>query len=171
MPINSSVSLSAPEAVLPERALCLPTFSHFLIFNKTSLSLSLSLSPPPPLPPSRARALSLPRSLSPCCSFLLRSLFTFDALRFKLLPAPCSCSSSSSSWFSYTNTLSPFRKETRCVPVPTKEGAGRHGACCVKRDLMCQKRPRWWLLQSCSEDQLIAHTSTATGLRVTALRR
>jgi hypothetical protein len=37
-----------PEAVLPDRALCLATFSHFLIVNKTSLfslfSLSLSLS-------------------------------------------------------------------------------------------------------------------------------
>ncbi len=45
-----------PEAVLPDRALCLPTFSHFLIVNKTSLSLSLSLLPsprllPPPPPP------------------------------------------------------------------------------------------------------------------------
>ena len=27
------------EAVLPDRALCLPTFSHFFIVNKTSLSL------------------------------------------------------------------------------------------------------------------------------------
>ena len=27
-----------PEAVLPDRALCLPTFIHFLIVNKTSLS-------------------------------------------------------------------------------------------------------------------------------------
>ena len=35
-----------PEAVLPDRALYLPTFSHFLIVNK-SLSLSLSLSRPP----------------------------------------------------------------------------------------------------------------------------
>ena len=34
-----SLSLSA-EAVLPDRALCLPTFSQFLNFNKTSLSLS-----------------------------------------------------------------------------------------------------------------------------------
>jgi hypothetical protein len=33
-----------PGAVSPDRALCLPTFSHFLIVNKTSLSLSLSLS-------------------------------------------------------------------------------------------------------------------------------
>jgi hypothetical protein len=33
-----------PEAVLPDRALCFPTFNHFLIVNKTSLSLSLSLS-------------------------------------------------------------------------------------------------------------------------------
>jgi hypothetical protein len=33
-----------PGAVLPDRALCLPTFSHFLIVNKTSLSLSLYLS-------------------------------------------------------------------------------------------------------------------------------
>jgi hypothetical protein len=32
-----------PEAVLPDRALCLPTVSHFLIVNKTSL--------PPSLPP------------------------------------------------------------------------------------------------------------------------
>ena len=31
-----------PEAVLPDKALCLPTFSHFLIVNKF-----LSLSPPP----------------------------------------------------------------------------------------------------------------------------
>ena len=39
-----------PEAVLPDRALCLPTFSHFLIVNKISLSLSHSLSPSlPPL--------------------------------------------------------------------------------------------------------------------------
>ena len=43
-----------PEAMLPDRALCLPTFSHFLIVKKTSLplplslSLSHSLSPPPP---------------------------------------------------------------------------------------------------------------------------
>jgi hypothetical protein len=28
-----------PEAVLPDRALYLPTFSHFLVVNKTSLSL------------------------------------------------------------------------------------------------------------------------------------
>ena len=27
------------EAVSPDRALCLPTFSHFLIVNKTPLSL------------------------------------------------------------------------------------------------------------------------------------
>ena len=30
------------EAVSPDRALCLPTFRHFLIVNKTSLSLSLA---------------------------------------------------------------------------------------------------------------------------------
>ena len=28
-----------PGAVSPDRALCLPTFSHFVIVNKTSLSL------------------------------------------------------------------------------------------------------------------------------------
>ena len=28
-------------AVSPDRALCLPTFSHFVLVNKTSLSLSL----------------------------------------------------------------------------------------------------------------------------------
>ena len=44
-----------PEAVLPGRALCLPTFSHFLIVNKTSLSRA------------RARAFSLsPLSLYRC---------------------------------------------------------------------------------------------------------
>ena len=31
-----------PEAVLPDRAFYLPTFSHFLIVNKTSLSFCLS---------------------------------------------------------------------------------------------------------------------------------
>ena len=31
-----------PGAVSPDRALCLPTFSHFVTVNKTSLSLSLS---------------------------------------------------------------------------------------------------------------------------------
>jgi hypothetical protein len=33
-----------PGAVSPDRALCIPTFSHFVIVNKTPLSLSLSLS-------------------------------------------------------------------------------------------------------------------------------
>jgi hypothetical protein len=33
-----------PGAVSPDRALCLPTFSHFVIVNKTSLYLSFSLS-------------------------------------------------------------------------------------------------------------------------------
>jgi hypothetical protein len=38
----------SPEAVSPDRALCLPIFSHLLIVNKLiSLSLSLSLSPTP----------------------------------------------------------------------------------------------------------------------------
>ena len=30
-----------PEAMSPDRALCLPTFSHFVIVNKTSLSLCI----------------------------------------------------------------------------------------------------------------------------------
>jgi hypothetical protein len=42
-----------PGAVAPDRALCLPTFSYFLIVNKTSLSSSLSSldgsEAPPPL--------------------------------------------------------------------------------------------------------------------------
>jgi len=33
-----------PGALTPDRAFCLPTLSHYLIVNKTSLSLSLSLS-------------------------------------------------------------------------------------------------------------------------------
>ena len=45
-----------PGAVSPNRALCLPTFNHFVIVNKTSLSLSLSL--------SLCLSLSLVRSLS-----------------------------------------------------------------------------------------------------------
>jgi hypothetical protein len=32
-----------PGAVSPDRALCLPTFRHFVIGNKASLSLSVSL--------------------------------------------------------------------------------------------------------------------------------
>jgi hypothetical protein len=44
-----------PGAVSPDRALCLPTFSHFLIVNKTSLSLSQSkqttFCEPPPVRP------------------------------------------------------------------------------------------------------------------------
>jgi hypothetical protein len=33
-----------PGAVSPDRALCLPTFSHCMIVNQTSRSLSLSVS-------------------------------------------------------------------------------------------------------------------------------
>jgi hypothetical protein len=40
---NNLLEPVRPRAVSPDRALCLPTFSHFLIVNKTSLSLSLSL--------------------------------------------------------------------------------------------------------------------------------
>jgi hypothetical protein len=39
-----------PGAVSPDRALCLPTFSHFVIVNKTSLSLSPLIPPPLPVP-------------------------------------------------------------------------------------------------------------------------
>ena len=42
----SMLEPARPGAVSPDRALCLPTFSHFLIVNKLH---SLS-----PLPPSRA---------------------------------------------------------------------------------------------------------------------
>jgi hypothetical protein len=42
--LSLSLSLSLSEAVLPDRALYLPTFSHFLIVNTKLLSLSLSLS-------------------------------------------------------------------------------------------------------------------------------
>jgi hypothetical protein len=42
---RSFANFRRPEAVLPGRALCLPTFSHFLIVNEISFSLSpLSLS-------------------------------------------------------------------------------------------------------------------------------
>jgi hypothetical protein len=53
--VPNKLSLSRPEVVLPDRALCLPTCSHFLIMNKTvSLSLFLSF--------SLARAVALSRS-------------------------------------------------------------------------------------------------------------
>jgi len=40
---NLSLSPFLPLSACPDMALCLPTFSHFLIVNKTSLSLSLFL--------------------------------------------------------------------------------------------------------------------------------
>jgi hypothetical protein len=42
--VDAASRLCTQYAVSPDRALYLPTFSHFLIVNKTSLSLSLSLS-------------------------------------------------------------------------------------------------------------------------------
>ena len=42
--VSLTLSLSFSLSLLPDRALCLPTFSQFLFVNKTSLSLSLSLS-------------------------------------------------------------------------------------------------------------------------------
>ena len=54
---------------LPGRALCLPTFSHFFIVNKTSLSLARSLSINTPSPPTLL--LQLPRTR---LSFALRWL-------------------------------------------------------------------------------------------------
>jgi len=47
-----------PGAVSPDRALCLPTFSHFLIVNKPSLLLS---APPTAHPPT-----NIPRALPLC---------------------------------------------------------------------------------------------------------
>jgi hypothetical protein len=53
----SMVEPVRPGAVSPDRALCLPTFSHFLIVNKTPLSFSLS-------PLSLSHSLTLSHSLS-----------------------------------------------------------------------------------------------------------
>jgi hypothetical protein len=53
-----------PEAVLPDRALCLPTFGHFLIVKKTSLSPSLSLPLSLFLTPFLSLSLSLSLALS-----------------------------------------------------------------------------------------------------------
>ena len=52
-----------PEAVSPDRALCLPTFSHLLIVNKTFISLARSLT----------RSLARARSLSLCLSLAIRT--------------------------------------------------------------------------------------------------
>jgi hypothetical protein len=54
-----------PGAVSPDMALYLPTFSHFVLVNKTSLSLSLSISLPLSLTHSLTHSLSL--SLVSCC--------------------------------------------------------------------------------------------------------
>ena len=39
---NNLLEPVRPRAVSPDRAMCLPTFSHFLFVNKTALSLSLN---------------------------------------------------------------------------------------------------------------------------------
>ena len=44
MTLQQKLIVDTLPAVSPDRALCLPTFSHFVIVNKTPLSLSLSLS-------------------------------------------------------------------------------------------------------------------------------
>jgi hypothetical protein len=77
-----ALSLSSPSLSL----LCLPTFSHFFIVNKTSNKLfSLSLSRPPPLSVSLSLSLSLSHSLS-----LSLSLSLFRA-RARALSTCCSC--------------------------------------------------------------------------------
>jgi hypothetical protein len=60
-----AVICAGPEAVLPDRALYLPTFSHFLIVNKTSLSLSLSLTGQDACPGPRT-VVGLRVPLQPC---------------------------------------------------------------------------------------------------------
>ena len=55
-PCLSSCSADRSETVSLDRALCLPTFSHFLIVNKTSVSVSLTR--------ARAHLLSLRVALS-----------------------------------------------------------------------------------------------------------
>ncbi len=57
------------KAVLPGRALCLPTFSHFLIVNKNPLSRARSLSLFLSLSLSRSLVLSLSVCLSVCLTF------------------------------------------------------------------------------------------------------
>ena len=69
-----------PEAVLPDRTLYLPTFSHFLIVNKTSLSLSISLSL------SLSLALSLARSLSRSLSLSLALSLSLSLSLSRLAP-------------------------------------------------------------------------------------
>ena len=72
----------------PDRALCLPTFSHFAIVDKTSLSLSfslslsLSLSFSLPLSRSLSQAISRPRmrnhQVGPLAASILRPLDLFS---------------------------------------------------------------------------------------------
>jgi hypothetical protein len=53
------------DAVLPDRALYLPTFSHLLIAINLPSSRARALSLPPSLPPSLSCSLSVARSLAP----------------------------------------------------------------------------------------------------------
>ena len=75
-----------PGAVSPDRALCLPTFSHFLIVNKTSLP------PPPP------HSLSLSHSLQPSSSSSSRSLARPSASSLFIALSRALSLTASSSW-------------------------------------------------------------------------
>ena len=70
-----------PEAVLLDRVLCLPTFSHFLIVNKSSLTLSLALSLDLALALALSRAVS--RSLA-LATIILLLLLLMSATLYRL---------------------------------------------------------------------------------------
>jgi hypothetical protein len=104
------------EAVLPDRASCLPTFSHLLIVNKTSLSLSLLL---PPLSLGSAMPSPCGRGRDP----LLGDEPYLHSLHCELLS---SSSSSSSSSFSQHEGDEP---RVLCRLRPGKGRKGRCGVC------------------------------------------
>ena len=77
----------SPEAVSPDRALCLPIFSHLLIVNKLiSLSLSLSLSHPNCAPGNQPH----PRALH-CLHCRSSGVSPGDDLRLDHRASCCKC--------------------------------------------------------------------------------
>jgi hypothetical protein len=74
---STSPSLSSLSRLSPDRALYLPTFSHFVIVKKTSLSLSLS---PPPRALSEVMVLGWHACL--CKHMFCEPLYTECASRY-----------------------------------------------------------------------------------------
>jgi hypothetical protein len=106
-----------PGAVSPDRALCLPTFSHFVIVNKTSLSLFLSLSGGRGESPAREFCVRAEKSRPLCvstnifCSFFLKVSVARWLSRSQQSRAACSNAPN------YVSVKIPLRS---CIPFMFK---------------------------------------------------